>query len=155
MEAQTVAGAVDDQEDKWAQAVYWNELIDQIEELPDAGTFIQTYSMAVVARGKSRIPQCYRCGDRGHMRDKCTYTEDVCYRCKLAGHKSESCTEPLALTDPPFCGTRGSNADMSRREGNYEVSSGCGRVRMPYYAAENLGSGECGIDRFVVEQNNS
>ena len=88
-------GAVDDQEDKWAQAVYWNELMDKIEELPDAGTFIQTYSMAVVARGKSRIPQCYRCGDRGHMRDKCTYTEDVCYRCKLAGHKSESCTGPL------------------------------------------------------------
>ena len=47
-------GAVDDHEEKWAQAVYWNELIDKIDELPDAATFIQTFSMAVVARGKSR-----------------------------------------------------------------------------------------------------
>ena len=38
-------GAVDDQEEKWAQAVYWNELIDKIDELPDAGTFIQTFSI--------------------------------------------------------------------------------------------------------------
>ena len=42
-------GAVDDQEEKWAQAVFWNELIDKIDELPDAATFIQTFSMAVVS----------------------------------------------------------------------------------------------------------
>ena len=86
--------AIDTQEDAWATAVYWNEVVDDIDNHPDGNSFLQAYTMAVQARVKTRIPQCYRCGERGHMRDKCPFTDDVCFRCKKPGHKSEACTVP-------------------------------------------------------------
>ena len=84
----------DSQEDAWATAVYWNEIVDDIDNHPDGNSFLQAYTMAVQARAKTRIPPCYRYGERGHMRDKCAYTDDVCFRCKKPGHKSEACTVP-------------------------------------------------------------
>ena len=77
----TNLSAVDSQEDAWATAVYWNELVDDIDNHPDGTSFLQAYTLAVQARVKTRIPQCYQCGERGHMRDKCSFSDDVCFRC--------------------------------------------------------------------------
>ena len=86
--------AIDPQEDGWAAAVYWNEQVDELDSHPDSSSFLRAYTMAVQARVRTRVPQCYRCGERGHMRDKCTFSEDVCFRCKKPGHRSEDCKVP-------------------------------------------------------------
>ena len=71
--------AVDTQEDAWAMAVYWNELVDDIDNHPDGNSFLQAYTMAVQARAKTRIPQLnvigvekgVTCGTNVRLRTMC------------------------------------------------------------------------------------
>ena len=37
-------------------------------------------------------PKCYRCGEEGHVQDRCRHLQDVyCWTCGYKGHKAKSC----------------------------------------------------------------
>lgn len=54
-----------------------------------------------VGGGAVRQPYCFRCGDRGHLVNRCTKTESVCYGCKEAGHVRKDCPKRAQRAQTP------------------------------------------------------
>lgn len=72
-----------------------------------AGRITVGWVTARVEALKPRPLQCYKCLERGHVREKCTSAIDrkgSCYNCGAPGHKANECT---AKTRCPLCAEAG------------------------------------------------
>ncbi|XP_071056873.1 uncharacterized protein [Onthophagus taurus] len=49
-------------------------------------------------RRQQRSDRCYRCGERGHMANKCTQPRIVCFGCKGSGHLKKDCPNSTGET---------------------------------------------------------
>jgi len=69
--------------------------------------------------------KCYKCGNIGHMADRCTLRSSVCFTCGNSGHKASECysSRPRVLG----AGGRGREAGRSSGEGGRQGERNSGR----------------------------
>lgn len=94
--------------------------------IPKPGKIKIGWTVAKIELLKARPMQCYRCWEKGHLKNQCKSSQDrsgLCFRCGRTGHIARQCTADLCCA---LCLSQGKNA--------------CHRVGSGLCKAENIRS---------------
>lgn len=78
-----------------------------------------------VQKLKQQQWECFRCGKKGHVPDKCFYKDSKCHKCHQKGHLSRKCKQKAANTGKP----EDKESESTQRSAHHKMKKKASKVK--------------------------